>query len=423
MIKLYIHWDRIYTNIPFKDRGDILRAVNKFAAGLFLMLLLTFIGSAVNAKEPSASHETPDGIRLLSYTKVWDVELLASLETELKQNIHGIEMDYIDRVEMHPGDHPDGNSDISALYHRERQVIDIPVKLSGFLPDEYSLPVEIDKGVIKIFHSEQRESIEEAALDLSHEYGHHFTFFHFDEAFASDEQYTDSEYYQVRGLKDYDRVNGSSSFDRDKHKWSIYEMAAEDYKQIMGSRTGKISTVFKDISQKASADTYQPMNIPGYKDFNAVPQINWEIPLPHQVDRLAEYFYSFIDDQDVPVVSVDGDAESPAYNDLPSVSYKRESYHGLDRYVLSWESYLERDDLVYTLVVISDDYSEMLPIKTVFPGEAKQAVIGTYTLENDGYVYYYKDGIDQRAGHFRLHVQFPDGQLAAGPVTTIDFLQ
>jgi hypothetical protein len=105
-----------------------------------------------------------------------------------------------------------------------------------------------------------------------------FTFFYFGDAFNS-KDFKNSHYYKIRKLKDYRQVNGESSYEENIHRWSIFEIAAEDYKQLLGSPTGKRVTRFLDISQKVGRETYQPVNSASTLDYNAIPQENWVIPL------------------------------------------------------------------------------------------------------------------------------------------------
>ena len=51
-----------------------------------------------------------------------------------------------------------------------------------------------------------------------------------------------------------------------------FEIAAEDYLQLLGSPTGKRVTRYLDISQKMGNTVYQPANSANRMNFNAIPQ-------------------------------------------------------------------------------------------------------------------------------------------------------
>ncbi|NLB43349.1 MAG: hypothetical protein GX815_14070, partial [Clostridiales bacterium] len=175
---------------------------------------------------------TDEGLEIISHVDTWRGDKLTEIAEELYKNRHGLEMEYLDRVEIHNGPEPNGNQMISASYEQEQQQIGIPVNLAGFLPADYELKVNLEKGVIRIFKGEEKENIADIAEDLSHEYGHHFSFFHFEDEFTSGD-FTDSEYYSVRGLDEYPQVNGEVSHEREIHRWSIFELVAEDYFQLL----------------------------------------------------------------------------------------------------------------------------------------------------------------------------------------------
>jgi hypothetical protein len=399
--------------------------------GLFLSIYI--YPADASAQELGRSHHTTEkGIDIISYVNTWTGDKLAEIGRELNNNKHGVEMEYLDRIEIHPGLEPGGNENVSASYRRERQQVNVPVRLSGFLPDDYQLRISINKGVIDIYRGDEKEDIREIALDLSHEYGHHFSFFYFGDSFHP-EDYKNSSYYKARQLKNYKEVNGLSSYEDHIHRWSIFEIAAEDYKQLLGSKTGKGITRFLDISQKAGSQTYQPVNSASRLDYNAMPQENWIIPLAAQVDGLYDYYMSFLDEGEAVETGVQSGLilggstilDSGLSDKLPVLTYREEEHHGFRKGIIEW-SPLDSlagegaGEVVYTLTAYTED-DRLIPIKTVYPGEEAFAEIGTVTKVQDPYIYYYQDGLDQGTLHFKLYMQIPGGHVLASDTLTVRF--
>jgi len=397
---------------------------NRMAIMLSLCLLLVVPASAKAADETSqpvqqqdCSYTTKEGIKIISYVDTWPESRLPEVAEELYRNRYGLEMEYLDRVEIYSGKDKNGNEQVSASYDMELHEVNIPVNLSGILPADYKIKVPVEKGVIRIFRGEDKTEIEDIAMVLSHEYGHHFTFFHFDENFTP-EKFKESTYYKIRKLDQYPEVNGEASYDGKIHRWSIFEIAAEDYHQLLGSPTGKKITRYLDISQKMGSPTYQRINTASREDYNAIPQENWNIPLASQVEGLYQYYVSFIDEQP------DADAMpmlSDAQYDIPVLSYHVEEDFNFKRYIIEWnEVTADSEKPVYTLIAI-DNENRVIPIKTVFPGEKTAAVVGTVTQVIDSYIYYYQDSLDQGSLIFRLYVQYPDGRVMASKDLTVNF--
>lgn len=387
---------------------------------------------------------------IVSHVDTWQEDKLPEVVEELKRNGHGLEMEYLDRVEIYPGSEPNGNQQVSASYEQEQQQLGIPINLSGFLPADYQMKVAFEKGVIRIYKGKEKQTVQDIAMDLSHEYGHHFTFFHFEDTF-SPENFKESPYYQVRQLQQYPQVNGKSDYEEEIHRWSIFEIAAEDYHQLLGSPTGKGTTHYLDISEKMGSSTYQPVNTANRLNFNAIPQENWNIPLASQVEGLHQYFLSFLEEPaEVAALApppnqeaeersagiVDQESRNRAVlktrgtsllsglldQNLPILSHREEEHFNFRKHIIEWDE-VEVENLeqpVYTLVAI-DNKNRVIPIKTVYPGEKTAAVIGTVTQVMDSYIYYYQDGLDQGSLDFRLYMQYPDGRVLASEDLTVDF--
>ena len=365
-------------------------------------------------------HLTKDGIQIISFVETWAEDKLPEVAEELYRNRHGMEMEYLDRIEIYPGLEPNGNEQVSASYEKEQKEINVPLNLSGFLPADYQLKVPIEKGVIRIYKGEEKTEIEDIAMELSHEYGHHFTFFHFEDSF-SPKDFKESTYYNIRQLHQYPEVNGDASYDEDIHRWSIFEIAAEDYLQLLGSPTGKRITRYLDISQKMGSTLYQPVNSANRLNFNAIPQENWDIPLAAQVEGLEKYFASFVEKKSDRAAMTMISEQKPKEK-LPVLSHRVEEQYNFKKHIIEWEPIDSEDSEqpVYTLVAINED-NRIIPIKTVYSDEKTAAVVGTVTQAIDSYIYYYQDGLDQGKLDFRLYIQYPSGQVLAPDDLTVEF--
>ena len=138
-------------------------------------------------------------------------------------------------------------------------------------------------------------------MELSHEYGITLPSFILKTPFLPGIQ--ESTYYNLRQLYKYPEVNGEAGYEEQIHRWSVFEIAAEDYLQLLGSPTGKRITHYLDINQKTGNTTYQPVNTAGRFNYNAIPQENWNIPLASQVEGLYQYFLSFLEESSYTAVA------------------------------------------------------------------------------------------------------------------------
>lgn len=368
----------------------------------------------------ASRYRTRGGIQIVSYVDTWPADKLSEIAEELYKNRHGLEMEYLDRIEIYPDMEPNGNEQVSASYEKEQQQLSIPVNLSGFLPAGYQLEVPVEKGVIRIYKGDEKTEIEDIAMELSHEYGHHFTFFHFEDTFSSRE-FRESTYYNLRQLYKYPEVNGEAGYEEQIHRWSVFEIAAEDYLQLLGSPTGKRITHYLDINQKTGNTTYQPVNTAGRFNYNAIPQENWNIPLASQVEGLYQYFLSFLEESSYTAVA----AMNPNQDTggiLPQLSHRVEEHYSFKKHIIEWDG-IDRgnsEQPVYTLVAIDRD-NRVIPIKTVYPGEKTSAVVGTVTQVVDSFIYYYQDGLDKGSLDFRLYMQYPNGRVLASEDLTVEF--
>ena len=158
------------------------------------------------------------GVTFISYSTSWNtIDKLKALETELLKNKNGAELALLEKVEIYP-DYPAGK-DTLGQYYAEYNYNTTTVDL---LPGR----------VIQLYGGNDYRTVESIATTLSHEYGHHFTFYHLIEGENMlPDNWLQSEYAKTREL-----TNGKAHVDGSgEYIWLFHEIVAEDYVQLFGS--------------------------------------------------------------------------------------------------------------------------------------------------------------------------------------------
>jgi hypothetical protein len=90
-----------------------------------------------------------------------------------------------------------------------------------------------------------------------------------------------------------------------------------------------------------------------------------------------------------------------------------DGYRSLTRYAISWNTPYE--GAVYTLLCYEAGAyrGAAMPVKTVWPGQAAQAVVGTMTVEGADHVTWRYDGLDEGTKVFLVVAMLPDGTYYA----------
>ncbi len=172
----------------------------------------------------------------------------------------------------------------------------------------------------------------------------------------------------------------------------------------MGSPLTKNVVRYSDVFQRL----YGNKSSLRLRSYNGTIQENMLIPFANEVDGLSEYFHHFIDDQPVSSSYSKKDFDLS----ITSGSTHHESMDGpLDfvHYKISWDDVYE--DAIYTLVYLDEDGSNNYPIKTVYPGEANYAYIGTVSYEGNGFIHWNYDSLDSGTKIFIVTALLPDGTL------------
>ncbi|MDL2220094.1 hypothetical protein LJC55_00275 [Eubacteriales bacterium OttesenSCG-928-N14] len=347
------------------------------------------------------SIRAPEGFYLRSYSKAWDEKKLQLLYEELKKNKHGKEMDYLYEVVIHAE-----QDEYAAATHEGTDKtmsfhMDFPA-LSAMGGINFTL----EMGIITLYNGDERTTVESMARSLSHEYGHHYTFFHM---WDGEYDIPTSEYKRIRNIQDDRlhvlRTNGEDYMEY--HGWYLIEIAAEDYVQLMGSPTTKTVTYHQDIQQSLFK---KPKGL--YTTMNGEPQENLVIPLAKDVPGLAEYFYSFIDEP-VPDYGTVQDPQ-PIEIKIKRGSRSWDLVGGSRTFVyyeLTWNTPYTEEGTVYTLVAYDEDTAQTRIIKTTKAGQKANAFIGTYSARSGNSVWWSWDEVDKGTKQFRVIVQFPDGTI------------
>jgi len=355
-----------------------------------------------------SSYKTPEGIHIVSYSTSWNERGLILLYEELLKNKHGKEIETLQSIILHAEPARNRLGQLTPI-----ETISIIEFSFGALSDGLSFSINRRVSVIEIFNADELSTIEDVARTLSHEYGHLYTFYYF---FTSSEGSTwdslaSTRYAELRKSEEYDLVTllRMDSFTyRKEYLRVLFEIAAEDYVQIMGSPTTRQVVKFLDVSERLYGQEY-PSSVNWNSAMNGWPQANMAIPLASEMPGLTEYFYSFID-EDPPHrehskldIAIDIERKSVGYNLVGG-------YQTFVHYILSWNTPYQ--DAIYTLVCFDPkDPSVVIPIKTIFPGENARATIGAVTSEGWSYITILNDVFIKGTKAFFVIALLPDGSL------------
>lgn len=313
--------------------------------------------------EPLATYVGQNGIEIISYSKNWVTQdKLKSIYDELMNNAHGEEIKYFSEIYIYP--------DLPVNY---------PKGFTSFCHEKY---IKTDDGkfvfqtgcYIDIFNGNQYSDIAQLARIISHEYGHHFTFYYLmTKKNLSKEQWINSEYAKIRQLNKYPRItylgDASKSY---SHEWDIAEILAEDYVQIYGSSLVKKTRDYLDTNERLQNSNFDAHYY--YSDFNLLPQENLELKLAADVDGLVDYFYNL---SGVKLKNMPEKLKISA----PYLSSIHNVFKNYNSYVWQWNKVNDletKNQYEYTLIINpieNNDYP--IPLKTVYSGEPLTATSGS----------------------------------------------
>ncbi|WP_350342405.1 cell wall-binding repeat-containing protein [Proteinivorax tanatarense] len=171
-------------------------------------------------EQPISVFEGPSGIEIRSFTDEYESQKeLKMVYQELMNNTISKELSYLSHVNIY-GDFPAGRG-VAGHY------------FLAWTSTPNGLAMA-DNRYISLYGAEDF-SFEQMAGTLSHEYGHHFSYFYeFENGLNSiDEAFVDTKYGQIRNLEQYSKINNG------EWHWAPQEIAAEDYRVLLGSPLGR----------------------------------------------------------------------------------------------------------------------------------------------------------------------------------------
>lgn len=198
-------------------RGTYL--MKKHIVKIFLLIIsfLSIIGLNLNpaTAAEAISYVSPEGIIFTSSASGWsNSDLIDLYQNFITNNQHGEELKSLRRITVVAGNGCPASSDsdlgVGGCYLSNGEII-----LNG---------------------GENWNDGKEINPVLSHEYGHHFSYYWIKDY---------AKWSKLRGL-DYYPVNSAIHYDSSGHHWSILEIMADDYATLYGDKRFRINEANKD---------------------------------------------------------------------------------------------------------------------------------------------------------------------------------
>jgi len=381
-----------------------------------------FINSAADAEpyKPYNPHDdalyffdAPEGFTIISHSQAWNRDMLESLYYELLMNEHGDEINALYEVIVYPYDEEEGMA--AATYTPGTKAVTLFMRFPAF-PEDFSIDFPQDIGSITLYSGDTNTTVESMAGSLSHEYGHHYTFYYMfgfgqnrpdiDGYEPDDDSLAHTIYAVLRDATRYNLITSISPGENYFDNWYRYlvEVAAEDYVQLMGSPTTRQVVDFVDVQQLIRGSEHPEF----FRARNAFPQANMMIPLANDVPGLKDYFYNFIGI--IPRAPIEEKQTVTLQMQRNPIEYllttgPRTFVH----FEITWNAPYQ--NAIYTLVCYDpNDYNGWgIPIKTVRPGQNTSAIIGDYAVERGNQIVSMNDGNAEGSKIFYVVALLPDG--------------
>lgn len=342
-------------------------------------------------------YKGPDGFQVISYSPKWnDIHKLQSVYEELLRNAHGEELKLLNKIIIYPGPNAE-NPNIEGTWFGEWSEVNGKPRLKG-------------NCFIHIYNGDRNDTIESIARTLSHEYGHHFTYYHyFKSEQKSWEQWRSSKLAGIRGIISNPLITADGA----DHMWLIQEIAAEDYFQLLGSPTGKPTYDFMDIRETLASDKRGWVFFSAQM-YNFTPQENFTLPLAANINGLREYWQESAGlqpDTNTPPTPVN--LRLKKTEEIPDLE--------LRQYIFEWDKSTDdkSKNLEYTLVCYGKDplgEITLRPVKTTTHNQSRQAVFGATRLID---LYMQEELLDP--GFFVVYTRDEDNLIVSSKVLVVDF--
>ncbi|MDQ0215916.1 hypothetical protein J2S13_002336 [Oikeobacillus pervagus] len=184
------------------------------------------------------------GVTFESYSPKWNTDRkLQQLEQQLLRNKHGKELAYLGKIMIYP-DYPNGKG-VLGMYFAEYIYGNGEMRYLG------------DR-VIHLYGGEDHPTVVDMAYTLSHEYGHHFTYYHLVQKEQKPlDKWLQSDYAKARHFDQYHKIHTNG---RGDYIWHMPEVIAEDYVQLFGSEEAVSTGMQMNTDVSTPFDTPSIMN-------------------------------------------------------------------------------------------------------------------------------------------------------------------
>lgn len=371
----------------------------KVVAYIFFVTIFSFnIFNITYANENSKIYGLikKNNLTIISYSKNWNNSSLEALYRELLNNTISNEIQYLSKIIINAS----GNSNVFAEYND-----DISVNKDGTYHLGHNATITINYG-------NRYKNIKDIAYFLSHEYGHHYTLYNivkYEQIYPS-ELLLNTEYGNLRNLRNYPiSYNISRNYN---YIWDIQEILANDYVQLLGSKTAKQSYKYKDNLQKVQegleSQEYEPLF------YNALPQQNKYLPIATSVNGLLKYFlkianYNYFADNSI--------IKLPKIVNIKEI---KQSYG--KQYILLYDRDINNKNLEYTVIMHPKDSNfTIFPLKTLNYNEEPIVIFGnTQYKDKNGKLYTYSESYEGKY-EFIIYSKDSSGLIFASEPFIYDF--
>lgn len=369
--------------------------------------------SEVGEELGDKAYMTPMGFSIVSFSDKWTGEKLKDIYSELLNNKHGDEIMYVGEVDVYPGasDMDSGNTVVAGTQSSKQENYPVFFDLPAIVPNTLKYTIDPKVSVIKLYNMDKFSDAAQAARTIAHEYGHHYTTYYF---LKNDDAAISSEYYKLRDLANvgHEVIYKDWESYKENYDWDIYEIAAEDYVELMGSPNARIIENYKDVNDILISGEK------GYKiaavdrTVNLFPQKNIYIPLADDINSLRDYYYSFIgmENSMAPLAPAD-------FN----LKMSKHTKNGYTYYNISWTKTSTDKNALYTLACYDSVGKIFWPVKTVYGNGDPSAVVGTASMIKGNYIYSMSDKVTEEDRIFKLYLLLPDGRMQASEPFNADF--
>jgi len=351
-----------------------------------------------------------EDIRFLTSCEGWDEERLELAALELFENTHGDEIKLITAVVFEEGD----GAFTYGYQHSGNEYFPIVASLHGFFPQESTYYHAHEKSVLYVTNVTARTDVGDYAQALSIAYGYHFVNYYMGLEGINED--IDTEYYTIRaeGNENIKLEFEDNDDYMENYRWDLEIIAANDYMYLMGSDNANriVTSLRNKYYDEIDIDTWEGVYMAVLSRYingrNITPHININMDLPDSVDGLAEYFYSFVDE------------EPPEYSEPEPMG---DLNFSLERNTLIYSIYQNRDSIYWTAPYESDEviyfvleYSmddRLVDIITYTKGSGEKEIhMGAYRNQVTGFGFKAIYRLSENQVNIRIIAAFPDGSIA-----------